>query len=369
MSNISKFIIPGLVLGSSLFADNGCAPQPACPPKPKPKECCPSKCSQMTHQRGPMREITPNAGPCVNDGADLYVTADFIYWTAHEDNLGFAFTDGTTSKGAASTSPAGTVAHPRWKFKPGFKVGAGLDYDHDGWDSFVQYTWFRSARNKRTLHSGTGLTLGTEQFTTPSGVTLTSAKGNWELEHFHVVDAELGRNFYISRYLMLRPFVGMKATWQKQELEADFFGSGSGLGVTIDEEQESKPWGVGMRIGLDTSWHFTRSFSMLGNLAVSGMWEQFKVSRKTLESFSDGTFAVLHHLKSNYHAIKPVIEWQLGLRWETWFCDDDYHFSIEGAWEMQWWGDQNAFLTTDNNRLKLGDLGLQGFTLHLRFDF
>ena len=370
MSKTSKFIIPGLVLGaSSLFADNGCPPPPA---KPKP-ECCPSKCGQMSHQRGPKREITPNAGPCVADGADLFVTADFIYWTAHEDNLGFAFTDIISSTslpgtGGAPSTPTGMIAYPNFKFKPGFKVGLGLDFDHDGWDLFTQYTWFRSAENRRTITAST-LSIGTDQLTIPTGTTITSAKGNWGLDHYDVIDLELGRNFYISRYLMLRPFAGMKGTWQKQKFDVAFFGNTPSLGVSIYDNQELKTWGVGLRAGLDASWHFTKSFSMLGNLAFSGVWEQFKTSRMTNQLFSDGSAAALNHIKSNYHSVKPVIEWQLGLRWETWFCDDSYHFSIEGAWEMQWWGDQNAFLVNDNHRLKLGDLTLQGFTLHLRFDF
>lgn len=63
------------------------------------------------------------------------------------------------------------------------------------------------------------------------------------------------------------------------------------------------------------------------------------------------------------HNVIPVIELQLGLRWKTWFYDDTHHFSIEGAWEAQLWIDQNQFLTTDSNQIRLGNLGLQGLTL------
>ena len=370
MSKTSKFIIPGLVLGaSSLLADNGCPP-----PKPKPE--CPSKCAQMSHERGPHREITPNAGPCVADGADMFVTVDFIYWTAHEDGLRFAYTDGVNNTLSASpTSTTGKSAFPDFKFRPGFKVGLGVDFEHDGWDLFLEYTWFRSNTNKRSITAASGTTLGSEQvFLASTAVvpaTFTSASGKWQLEHFNVVDLELGRNFYISRYLMLRPFAGMKATWQKQKFDNSYSGTttAGALSATIADNQEQKPWGIGMRIGMDNSWHFTKSFSMLSNIAFSGMWEQFKNTRYATESLSNGTSAILHNLKSNFHAIRSVIEWSLGLRWETWFCDDSYHFSIEGAWEMQWWENQNAFDASAVNFIKSGDLGLQGFTLHLRFDF
>ena len=33
--------------------------------------------------------ITPNAGPRVAAGADIFITASFLWWTAHEDGLGY----------------------------------------------------------------------------------------------------------------------------------------------------------------------------------------------------------------------------------------------------------------------------------------
>ena len=44
-------------------------------------------------------------------------------------------------------------------------------------------------------------------------------------------------------------------------------------------KNEIKNWGLGVRAGMDTSWHFTRAFSIIGDLAFTGLWEQFKVTR------------------------------------------------------------------------------------------
>ena len=36
--------------------------------------------------------ITPSAGPVVKHGADIFVDADFIYWTARQDGLPYVYT-------------------------------------------------------------------------------------------------------------------------------------------------------------------------------------------------------------------------------------------------------------------------------------
>lgn len=92
------------------------------------------------------REITPNAGPRVTNGVDVFITADFIYWTSREEGLAFA------RSGIADYSEAialgntklGNTYYPKSKFSPGFKVGVGLNLGHDGWDTYLNYTWFHN---------------------------------------------------------------------------------------------------------------------------------------------------------------------------------------------------------------------------------
>ena len=384
MSKISKLFIPCLVLGSSLFAGNGCPGYtPQKKPKQKPKSECACKCEQMSHQRGPRREVTPKAGPCVSDGADLFATLDFIYWTAREEHLSFAATSGQTTASSSSSVSTGKVFDPDWKFKPGIKIGLGLNFDHDGWDLYANYTWYRSGDNTKTARPGTSTNLidpfigvnGTFQTTSSNGTTLSSAKGKWDLSHFDVIDLELGRNFYISRYLMLRPFAGLKGSWQKQKFDVTYNGiitraqqTGGPTGATVfTSHNELKYWGLGLRGGLDTSWYFTRTFSLFGNLALSTMWDYFKSTRND-NQVTSGLNTSLINFSDNIHLIEPVIETEIGLRYEEWFCDDRYHFSVEAGWEFQWWSNMNQFDQLAMGA-RLGDLMLQGLTIHLRFDF
>ncbi|MCI0381676.1 MAG: Lpg1974 family pore-forming outer membrane protein [Chlamydiae bacterium] len=340
-----------------------------CPP-PKPE--CPSRCAQLDITRGPRREITPNAGPCVNNGVDLYVTADFIYWTAREDNLGYVVSTGQVNNGASSATARGGVHHPDWKFRPGFKVALGMNFEHDGWDSKIEYTWNRWRRiSDSTTPSGTKLLLDTliavndDPFSI-SPVTRASARWRFNL---NVLDWELGRNYYISRYLMLRPHFGFKGTWGRQRFNTTFNGL-TGADAHVKTSRWRMPyWGIGIRAGLDTAWHFTKSFSLFGEIAFTGLWEQFKPRRHDVDqNIVTGLFTSLFNVDYEFHTIKPIIEWIIGLRWETWFSDDNYHFGIEAGWEEQWWGGQNQFfrLTTESD---WGDLVMQGLTVKVRFDF
>ena len=118
--------------------------------------CCPApdpcaKCAQIWPTRGPDWIITPGAGPCVARGFDVYITVDFIYWTAREDHLGFAFKQ--TVDANNSVVSRGNVSQPDWNFRPGFKVGLGFMYNHDGWDAGANYTWFRGRNTKKSVTS------------------------------------------------------------------------------------------------------------------------------------------------------------------------------------------------------------------------
>ena len=380
-----------MILGNAtmLFADYECPPPQPVQPMNNCGECvtecqichheckcaCPNKCAQLNRHRGPRREITPNAGPCVANGVDVFFTADFIYWTIREDGLEFAATTGFASSSTNTSTSQGKIFHPEFKFEPGFKAGLGLDFDHDGWDLYAQYTWLRAKHDHEHVHPSP-TTLLIDFFILVNGAftggvgstaTWTSASAKWH-EDFNVVDLELGRNFYISRYLMLRPHFGLKGTWQTQKFDVSFDGTISTQSTTISSTNHENIWGIGIRAGLDTAWHFTRSFSLYGDIAVTGLWEQFEIKRSDL-LFNNvtRTGTVGFHAKNNFHTIEPIFEWEIGLRWETWWCDDDYHFSIEAGWEEQTWLGQNQFISTGSNGDNL--LSLQGLTTGIRFDF
>lgn len=353
-------------------AENPCCPQPkpCCPPR---QDCIPPRCAQLVG--GPRGEITPNAGPCIACGMNLFVTADFLYWSIHEDHLGFVSSDSAI---VTATPTHGKIFQPDFKMKPGFKVGLGMGFDHDGWDSFLEYTWIRARNIKGHASPSSTTVLEDTLWGFSPGGTINSASAEWDLHYFNVLDLELGRNFYVSRYLKIRPYFGFKGTWQKQFYTIDTQETATddtllpavvGDSINAHMHQSQFFWGFGIRAGLDTAWHFSKSFSALGQIAFSGLYGQFENSG-SFNSFDNtqGIFLINHVLTNDFHTIKPVLEWFVGLRWETYTCDNEYHFSFEAGWEEQFWGEQNQFLETLVEG-KNGDLNFQGLTVKARFDF
>jgi len=346
-----------------------------------------STSGQGTYQRGTYREITPDAGPRVAHGADVFITADFIWWKATQEGLNYAMTGvlGTNSGQLVPVpggiSGQGSVRDPDFGWEPGFKVGLGLNLSHDGWDLYAQYTWYHSNQSDST--SGAGITNAIPA-ATPSLIAIgeTRRSADWDL-HFNVIDLELGRNFYISQFLTLRPHAGFKGTWQDQDFDVKIrpeggfallnpFNPGQPLlfpvGSTYKTSQDHDLWGLGVRLGLDTAWYFVKNWSIFAKVAWSAMWTHYDVDRKDRLATDDPALATTFvNTELDNYRVKYVGELELGLRWEIWFYDDNYHFAIQAGWEEQVWINYGNFIRIYND--VQGDLALHGLNLKLRFDF
>ena len=395
----TKFLVSCAImtLGSATgaFADD-CAPKPACPPKPvcEPKPVCPPKpcppkpcctpvvCPAMPDdccERNictPTGMITPRVDRITGNAMDWMVSADYTYWTAREDNMEYALQNTAQGTGATEGAGEGRVYRPGNKYASGFKVGLGTDFCHDGWDVFAQYTWFKSTNNNNSAGDSDDNTAGpfTDAYwfadiinNTGPVATYLGASSQWRV-NMNVVDLDMGRNFYVSPRLMLKPFYGLKGAWNKQHMNVNFSTATSVVSTT----NHIKNWGIGIRGGMNTSWHFSRSFSMIGDMAFTALWEEFKVKRfDSTTSTATGIVTDSNvDLKENQYGVKPVIEWMLGLKWETGLCCDAYHLAISAAWEEQVWFGQNKFLRVPGNAVGTGgDLSLQGLTVDVMFDF
>lgn len=369
------------------------------------------------------RVITPNASPIVQHGVDVFISADFIYWTGRLDNLQYAYNGVATGSSADDAAfvdqttgvnvPQGGFSFVKRKWSPGFKVGIGLDLGHDGWDLGAEYTWFRTHPSGRT-DGGTTLgtilvpafsinpTSGISGFMDAAGTGSNTATSNdfpatgyatasYRL-HFNNIDLSLGRNFFVSPRLTTRPHFGLKGTWQTQRFKPAYedvtasADDGDGTTTTLSNacyhiNFKQNYWGVGIRTGMDTSWQFMKSFGIFGNWALSALWGQFDVTRKdwsqsTVTTTVDGTSTAevilpsyMTNVVKKFHTLSAVLELALGLRYDYWFSDNDYRFRIQAGWEEQIWFDQNQLFYMNQTSPLTGNLIFQGLTLKVRFDF
>jgi len=339
--------------------------------------------------------ITPDAAPLVKGGANFFFTADFIYWTTRINGLDYArsgyqtpainnllplnFTD-VGAKGDTKTLPN--------EWDPGFKVGAGLTFKHDGWDLFLQYTWFQN-NDKQTDSNGVWTPLwnvGNFRFANAGNFigiyAFQNTSADWKLR-FNNFDLELGRNFYISHYLKLRPHVGLKGYWQKQTYVVNYDTIANDAPAELDAtlrptllnlNATEKHWGIGIRAGLNTAWQFNHNWSIFGDLALAALWGRFDVCRKDrtvweVPSTDTTNDTTAFWSQRRFYNVNPVLELDLGLRYDYWFNNDNYHFGLQAGWEEQVWFDMNQMIYLLDADGSNGNMTFQGLTVKFRFDF
>jgi len=324
--------------------------------------------------RPPQKEISVEAQPWVrNCVAEPYLVADFIYWKVQEDGLDHA------QKGVGvTTNPVtskGKVYEPDFSFEPGFRVGLGLNLAHDGWDLLLRYTWINThvidtasvdpaleRLEPLWTHASESLFLGGLQ----------QARSDWDL-HTSVLDFEWGRNYYISRFLTLRPFFGLKGFWLNQDYLLDYTGFLDPARTTFGESKVHSgqdSWGFGIRFGTQTAWYFSHHWSVYADLALTAAWTKFDLERRDRVLIAaTNTDAEVVHLDYDRYAMTPIMELGIGLRWEMWFNDDSYHALIQAGWEEQLWWGFNRLYRIDVPYAVGGNLQYQGLTMKFQFDF
>jgi len=323
--------------------------------------------------------ITPNAGPKVYDGMDMFLSLDFIYWTGRLDSLVYS-QSGVGNLSDLRNPSKGHANSVDWSWDPGFKLGYGWTFCHGGWDLYLQYTWFYSnvgdSKHSHSLQpTFTIFPPYLENVSNLIPIRMRSGHAHWDL-HYQVGDLELGRNYYINRYLKLRPFVGFKGTWQKQDYNVFFethplqFGN---VQAAFDYQmrQDHMIWGIGLRTGLNTSWQFTKWLSLYGDFALTGMWIHYDLDRKDTYSVveSNPTLELTTaNIEDTLRVIKPVLELGVGLRIETYFHCNRLHARLQAGWETHIWPNQTTYLNLGEQSDRY-DLSLQGLTVKFRFDF
>lgn len=339
-----------------------------------------NRVNALEQRKGASGMINPSGRPQVNGGADLFFTADWLIWQAHENGLGYVV------KNKGSTSPALNHSeikdlHYDWDF--GFRVGLGYNMPHDGWDVSANWTWFQNTADSRVAAQGTTPSTLMPSSAWPSGFGdndgATKSYANWRL-HLNMIDLEMGREFFVSKWMTLRPFVGLRNAWVRQKLNISYnhlteAGSSSASQYTVDTSNNY--WGLGLRGGLNTQWGLGAGWSFYGNGALSLLYGYFDLYQKQVGTSLAGAETVTMRNQQSYRVDRAIAELAMGIRWDTMFANDRCHFGIQGGWEHLMFFGQNQFqhfLGTGLNNAgsftaNQGDLTIQGWTLAARLDF
>lgn len=313
---------------------------------------------------------TVSARPDVQ-GKGFFFTFDVFYWQLGADGTEFAVTlpingsyDSTPFKGRIKENEFNN-----WDW--GFRVGAGYNFAHGEWDVYANYTYYRNSSNLKKGNGVIGLpaldysypvdgTIGDLPYKTNFDVASASFKFN-----FDRLDLELGRDFFVAKYLSLRPHIGLVSAWTKQEQTCRYTG-GDVNNNTVTLETKNKFWGIGPRAGMNTTWHLCNNFTLIGNASGSLVYSNFRLTRD--QEYSTA-LKYDRYLTHNFHRFTPMGQMQLGFGYDKYTTDCKQHFGAFLVWDIQyWWGmsrkiDPVTFGTVDHN------LNLQGVTLGFKLDF
>ncbi len=326
-----------------------------------------NRVSALEQRRGSNGMINPPARPVVRDGNDLWVQAEVLYMHATEDCLSYGIKNETAAV-AGTTVVDGRVKNVDYSWNWGFRAGIGYNLPHDGWDMLLNWTWFKAheTKNEKPVTPETVLaTLAATQGGIP--IAFPSAKGKATL-HMNLLDLELGREFFVSKWLTLRPFMSARAAWFNRAFKFRYSSDSTKLGG----HDHNRFRGGGLRGGLDTQWGLGSGWSFFGDFALSLLY-----GKQRLHSHQDiSSGARVQHIHNAWSAVRPMLDLAFGLRWDHLFgCNDAYRIRLQLGWEqtslLGFEKDMNFMNGTLPGKFAYnsGDLAVSGLSLQARFDF
>ncbi len=247
----------------------------------------------------------------------------------------------------------------------GFRAGVGYHMEYDQWDTQLYDSWFQTKAQKSIPDGPPALitTIIPEFFNGfINGDTARSASIKWDLD-YNMFDWELGRSYWVSRGLSLRPFIGLKGGWINQTIHsrwdlADF---------KATEDLKNDFWGVGPSGGINTKWNLGSSsvsfLNLFGDFSAATMWGTWKCKDVYHNPLPTTISLNLEPMSLGSLMLRGF----MGIGWDVDF-NNGSHFSTRAGFETQIWINQLRIPTLQQLLLH-GDLTLQGGTFNCRLDF
>ncbi len=290
-------------------------------------------------------------------------SAEALYWKVSESGLTYAIKSGFDASSNFVKLQGARSKHPEFQWHWGFRVGAGYSTCYDLWDINASWT-----RLHFTTHRTT--TLGPPRDAFVAGLpsifpewipniflfagprSCNSAEARWQV-HLDSFDLQVARQFYVTNYLTLKPHLGMRFAWIRQRYDLDFVELiipmiSNEAQRTFDIDMKNNFWGIGIVAGLDTGWELGSGFSIYGNAAISILDGHFADSTDYTATSLDGLGATLilgdFDDDSDQNMAVAIADLAIGLRWDTMFSCDRFHFAIWAGYEQHVFFEQNQFM-------------------------
>lgn len=408
-----KQALPFLAAASSTFAADPCAPEaPHCYTQDDCERC---------YCLGPAQIIANSpVRPYTCDG-DIAITVAGLYWQAHQDGLEYAvnnavFTTAVPSSSTGNLSALGNLHNlidsyyeaPKFQWNFGFKIGLGYNSACDGWDIGMMWTRYEGRAKSHIEaeaddnHTLIPLWSAFTGFWNDFFFAATDIETDWNLD-FNLIDIDLGRQFWVSKYLTFRPHIGLRYASIHQNFHLYHKGGSWNLhellGPALNQpafngevQLKNNFDGIGPILGSDTNWHLGCGWSLYGDLSAALVYGRFDIDHDENYRLAEAPFTKTRVLETEDHfrASRAIMDLALGVQWMGMICDCKYGLLVSLGWEQHLFFDQNQmwrvvrnfttppntdFLQFPNNggenihSQRRGNLDMHGWTLRLEFDF
>lgn len=327
---------------------------------------CPSPCEEICQ---------PESCGC----GKFFFGAEFLYLRAYEGGLssvceGAEICD-SSEDGIIVSRLNGRNHDPKYKWHPGFRIGAGYEFANSHCGVGVTWTHLNSNSGKGGKHgdrSGSNLSngSGSESFSSGSSRSLSRSfsedsescdnnnRHNWKV-NYDVVDVLFGCDCNCSGCFDVTPYVGLKYARIDQTLHRNFFNFQGEFFTSSENHFKQDFWGIGPLFGVEGEWGLACGLSLYGNISVAFLYGCHRVDTQSTDDFETGRN--INHLKNHTQACQSVVDAGLGVRWKTCICDDKFIVLQLGLEEHRYFN--------YNHFCGYGDLSLSGITVGAGFIF
>lgn len=301
---------------------------------------------------------------------DVFITGSFLYWQAREEALEYGISNPLGQGpifGFLPNSDA-KLLNLKWKYKPEFKVGFGMNSSFDDWQVYLEYTRFHSKISTSSISPNFPIGRIAAQWLRQF-VFATEARAQWKLD-MDILDLEIARPCYVGKSLTFRPHFGARAAWIDQHLNANYFSFVDGINRPSFNKSDS--WALGSRAGIDTNWILGSGFRIIGNAAASLLYTRYTV--QTRQSNVDAQGLIDLDVRETVRYLRPNSEFSLGFGFGTYIWENRMHIDLSALYEFHVFWNQNMMSQITENlnfgfERTMANLYLQGLTLTARVDF
>ncbi len=300
--------------------------------------------------------------------ADMFITADYVYWKWSQDNIQV----GTLVDQTGITYRGNSTAVLRDPgYTSGFQVGAGFNlHGMDDWNLYSEYSWYKNTDNQTVTSTvAQALVLPPALIRPDLTIKANHLVGTVQTETkmgFQSADFLMQRPFYFGKKLTASFGAGLRAQWITQHLT---FSSNSltiaetSATVTYSNDLKQTTWGLGPKFGFDVNWLLGYGLKVMTNISGSFLYTSYNVNIET----TTNDVTVYGNYLHNYGTVRPVTEAFLGLGWGSYLGNDHFHIDLSAGYDFNAYWNYNMLYSTTGQ--SVGSMYLQGLNIQARFDF